>query len=129
MGKICHIRDALIDVAYKQLDCLSQVNTKEMGEVIDMIKDLEEAMYYAKVTEAMEHKKEEEEEQEEMPRILYYYDKYLKETDKAQSMSYLQSYVQALTEDVHKMLSSAAPEEKAYLSNSMTSLGAAIIKK
>jgi hypothetical protein len=32
---------------------LSEVDTKELGEAIDMIKDLEEAIYYCTVTEAM----------------------------------------------------------------------------
>ena len=36
---------------------LDSVDTKELGEVIDMVKDLEEAIYYCTITEAM--KKEE----------------------------------------------------------------------
>jgi hypothetical protein len=32
---------------------LGEVDTKELGEAIDMIKDLEEAIYYCTVTEAM----------------------------------------------------------------------------
>ena len=33
---------------------LENVDTMEMGQVMDMIKDLKEAMYYGKITEAME---------------------------------------------------------------------------
>ncbi len=33
---------------------LEEVDTKERGEVIDMVKDLEEAIYYCTVVEAME---------------------------------------------------------------------------
>ena len=33
---------------------LDQVDTKELGEAIDMIKDLEEAIYYCTITKAME---------------------------------------------------------------------------
>jgi len=33
---------------------LHQVDTHELGEVIDMIKDLEEALYYCSITKAME---------------------------------------------------------------------------
>lgn len=36
-------------------DNLNHVNTMELGEVIDMIKDLEEAIYYATITKAMEN--------------------------------------------------------------------------
>ena len=35
---------------------LDNVDTKELGEVIDMVKDLSEAIYYCTITEAMEEK-------------------------------------------------------------------------
>lgn len=37
------LRDEIIDHVLENVDCLSY---EEMGEAIDMIKDLEEAMYY-----------------------------------------------------------------------------------
>jgi hypothetical protein len=39
---------------------LQSVDAKELGEVIDMIKDLEEAIYYCTIVEAMEGNKEKE---------------------------------------------------------------------
>lgn len=39
---------------------LANVDTKELGEAIDMIKDLSEAMYYCSVVEAMEESKTKE---------------------------------------------------------------------
>ena len=39
-----------------QMTHLDEVDTKELGEAIDMIKDLEEAMYYCTITKAMEQK-------------------------------------------------------------------------
>ena len=33
---------------------ISQVNIKELGEAIDMIKDIEQTMYYYTIIEAME---------------------------------------------------------------------------
>jgi len=33
---------------------LEKVNAKELGEAVDMIKDLSEAIYYCTITEAME---------------------------------------------------------------------------
>jgi adenine-specific DNA methylase len=41
---------------------LDEVDTKELGEAVDMIKDLCEAMYYTAITEAMEDKKDEKKE-------------------------------------------------------------------
>lgn len=43
---------------------LHEVDAKELGEAVDMIKDLAEAIYYCTVTEAMEKKDEE-------PRMYY----------------------------------------------------------
>jgi hypothetical protein len=54
--QIVRIQDALIALAESHLGHLEQVDAKEYGELIDMIKDLDEAMYYCTVTEAMEGK-------------------------------------------------------------------------
>ena len=37
-----------------QLGQLDKTDTKELGEAVDMIKDLAEAIYYCTITEAME---------------------------------------------------------------------------
>ena len=37
-----------------QMGSLEKVNAKELGEAVDMIKDLSEAIYYCTITEAME---------------------------------------------------------------------------
>lgn len=60
--KICKMKDKLCDYAYQQMERgLDQVDTHEMGMVVDMIKDLAEAEkscleadYYESVVEAME---------------------------------------------------------------------------
>ena len=51
--KLKHMKDTLMCAVEMQLCDLSEVDTKELGEAIDMIKDLEEAIYYCTVTEAM----------------------------------------------------------------------------
>lgn len=51
--KLKWMKDTLICVVESELCNLSDVDTCELGEVIDMIKDLEEAIYYNTVTEAM----------------------------------------------------------------------------
>ena len=48
-----HMKETLMCAVEMQLCDLGEVDTKELGEVIDMIKDLEEAIYYCTVTEAM----------------------------------------------------------------------------
>ena len=51
--KLAHMRDTLVCAVEMQLCNLGEVDTSELGEAIDMIKDLEEAIYYCTVTEAM----------------------------------------------------------------------------
>ena len=55
------IKSTLIAQIQGQMGKLDCVNTKELGEVIDMVKDLEEAIYYCTITKAMDKKDEEEE--------------------------------------------------------------------
>lgn len=54
--KINHMLETLLCVIEMQLCDLENVDTKELGEAIDMVKDLEEAMYYCTVIEAMHGK-------------------------------------------------------------------------
>ena len=70
MEQLKNIEQCLIGSVQGQLGDLKKVDAKEMGEVIDMIKDLEEAMYYCAITEAMEKTKEKE---ESMPMNVNYY--------------------------------------------------------
>ena len=54
-----HMKETLMCAVEMQLCDLGSVDTKELGETIDMIKDLEEAIYYCTVTEAMNSPKTE----------------------------------------------------------------------
>ena len=58
MKRLYHIKDILINEVKSQVSDLECVDTKELGEAIDMIKDLEEAIYYSTITEAMHGKGE-----------------------------------------------------------------------
>ena len=49
----------LIEATYEQVKNLECANYKELGEAIDMIKDIEETLYYCTVIEAMENTGEE----------------------------------------------------------------------
>lgn len=67
------IKDTLLNCVSGQVGDLSSVNAEEMGEVVDMIKDLEEAMYYCSVVEAMEESKKEKEQAEKNGNTNTYY--------------------------------------------------------
>lgn len=56
LKRLTYIKDCLMCVIEKQMECLHEVDTEELGQAIDMLKDMEEAIYYFTITEAMEGK-------------------------------------------------------------------------
>ncbi len=56
MERLKHMKETLIGCVQAQLSDIRNVDIHELGEVIDMIKDLEQAMYYCTITKAMEEK-------------------------------------------------------------------------
>ena len=54
MERLHHMKESLMAQVQAQMGHLECVDTKELGEAIDMIKDLSEAIYYCTITEAME---------------------------------------------------------------------------
>lgn len=52
--KLKCIQSQLIELAYQQMENPECVDAKELGEVVDIIKDIDEAIYYCTVVKAME---------------------------------------------------------------------------
>lgn len=73
MEQLKAMKQQLMTAAQAQMGNLSEVNAKELGEVIDMVKDLEEAIYYCTVVEAMEKNKESEKAPQNTEEALRYY--------------------------------------------------------
>lgn len=80
--RIDNIKCQMLSMVEGQMGNLQCVDAKELGEVIDIIKDLEEAKYYCTITKAMEEKAEQPSQisyyfQESNPRRLepYYMDR------------------------------------------------------
>ena len=156
MERLKDMKRALVCCAESQINGnLANVDTKELGEVIDMIKDLEEAIYYCTVTEAMEENypsyedrtKYYNDKMEKMHfrnRQNYYSEEDLKQKDrqegrspamrktymeskelkhsKEHQMKELEKYMRELTNDILEMIEDASPEEKAMLSQKLTTL-------
>lgn len=70
MERLKQMKEQLTSTVQGQLGNLHDVDAKELGEVVDMIKDLAEAIYYCSITEAMEESKKEENPQ--MNNTYYY---------------------------------------------------------
>jgi hypothetical protein len=56
MERMKSIKETLLNRVLSETSHLDSVDTKELGEVIDMIKDMEEAIYYCTITKAMNEK-------------------------------------------------------------------------
>ena len=64
------MKSQLMSCVQAQMGNLQQTDTKELGQAIDMIKDLAEAAYYCTITQAME--KGDQSEQRSVNNINYY---------------------------------------------------------
>lgn len=133
------VKETLLCAIEMEMYNLEEADTKELGEAIDMIKDLEEAIYYCTITSAMnsptshyhnEDEKNNDDDDENNPiysgrsyksRKMYMKTKETHQ-DKAAQMRELEKYMQELTQDMLDMIEDASPEEKQYLSKRVTSL-------
>ena len=58
--RIKRMKENLMSCIEDQICNIHEADANELGEAIDMLKDMEEALYYSTITEAMEGKKNEE---------------------------------------------------------------------
>jgi hypothetical protein len=125
--KMIKIAEKILCEIDKQMEHIECVDTKELGEAIDMVKDLSEAMYYDVVTETMLKVDEltpasAEESQRSYHARKVYLEAKEKHLDKAIQMRELEKYMQELTHEIVEMIDDATPEEKQYLMKRMTTL-------
>lgn len=66
MEQLKAMKSQLTSIVQSQLGDIKHTDAKELGEVVDMIKDLSESIYYCKITEAMEKNDKESEKMEKM---------------------------------------------------------------
>lgn len=147
LDRLCYLKEALLCAIEAQISNLDKVDTTELGEAIDMIKDLEEAIYYCTVTKAMEEYPSE-------PDRMYYHERRRRKTpehepddwpedeyegrsrhnrrmymeakehgrDKATQLRELEKYMQELSSDITEMIADATIEEKSYLEKKINAL-------
>lgn len=75
MERIKMIKEQLVSQVCNQMGDLKKVNAKELGEVVDMIKDLSETLYYCEIYKQME----EAEEQPKEKNNYYYTERHYRE--------------------------------------------------
>ena len=72
MEQLKMMKQNLISCVQAQMGNLQNADSKELGEAIDMIKDLEEAIYYCTITKAMEDGEKEKETMKYIKPMYYY---------------------------------------------------------
>lgn len=148
MKELCRIKDTLINLVEQQMANPQCVDTHEMGEVIDMIKDLAQTCYYVSVVEAMEDKEDKEEDDRQTDTMYYgigamnednkkmghspikrksYIESKERHMDQALQMRELEDYAQELTSDLMEMIQDATPEEKQLLQRKIATLATKIV--
>lgn len=73
-------KETLMCAVENQLGHLDTVDAKELGEVVDMVKDFEEAIYYCTISKAMEEQGE--------ARHRYYNEPYYRDMDRERGRMY-----------------------------------------
>lgn len=72
MERLKMMKETLMSAVQAEMADLKNADTEELGEAIDMIKDLAEAIYYCKITEAMEECEKDEKEKNKMASYFYH---------------------------------------------------------
>lgn len=109
MERLKRMKETLVDYVNGEFGDLSTVDTCELGEAVDMIKDLEEAIYYCTITKTMEGNSNSS-----------CLDK-LHHSRKLQ-MKDLEAYMQELSGDIAEIIRDASPEEKQLLQQKLLGL-------
>ena len=151
MKHLERMKDQLICLVDEQLTHTETVDTKELGEAVDMIKDLAETIYYCTVTEAMHGRKHEDDNRYYVPmrdldkrygRMYYDPEKEMRDMREGRSpmarkmymeskemhhphekkMSELEKYMHELSKDITEMIEDATPEEKHLLHTKIMNL-------
>ena len=138
--------EKLVDCIEPQFDDLCEVDCCELGEAVDILKDLEETLYFHTITEAMKG----EGAYGDWPETYKKKDHYLNDNgltechgkscinrkaymeakmnnkDKAIQLRELEKYMQELANDMVDMIQDASPEEKQYLEKKISALASKI---
>lgn len=69
MERLKTLKEQFLSVIEGQMGNLDCVDAEELGEVVDIVKDLEEAIYYCSIVKAMEESKEEKKDNEKYDEI------------------------------------------------------------
>lgn len=150
MEKLIMMKEELVNYIEYNMKDLASVDSKELGEAIDMVKDLSEAIYYCTIVESMQGDKDKmyygpkerdwrepmhdypmnkehkgKEEQSASTRKVYM-ERKMYGGDKTILMQELEKYVAELTHELMEMIEGSSMEEKQMLAKKLTTLAGKI---
>ena len=113
MEELRSIEECLIRQVETQCSDIKKANTMELGQVIDIIKDLEKSIYYHTVVEAMEKGNSHilKNDAKDISYCMY--------TD---NQTDLEHYLNGMSEDLTHMVEKSSMEEKQMLSTKLQQL-------
>lgn len=143
------IKENILNCVEEQMCNLDEVDAKELGEAIDMLKDIEEALYYSTITEAMLHGEKTDYGSDRgdyewsasgvgaygkghmhMGRSPEVRKMYMEARDagkdKAIQIKELEHYIQELSADIVEMIQEATVDEKQYLEKKLLALASKV---
>lgn len=132
MHRLTEIQKCLISMVECQMANPDQVNTEELGEVIDMIKDISETKYYCTKELAMKKKYEnmnpfEMTHNTRDEKSSQYRKMYMDSKELHKPAEDLREYLKELSEDITEMVAKATKEEKVMLQNKLIELSKRVI--
>ena len=101
--KLCEIKNRMLTMVMSQMDHLDTVDVCELGEAIDIIKDIAETEYYCSVVYAMDNKEP-------------------SSTNTAYQTHNINTYLHTLADDIHKMMDTMSPEERMMMRDKLHDL-------
>lgn len=104
-AQLCTIKCKVLDIIMAQIDHLEDVNVCELGEAIDIIKDIAETEYYLSVVASMDKS--------------HIDAAHMTSAHEALSLT---DYLHNLTDKVNTMIQAATPEEKAMMKDKLREL-------
>ena len=104
--QLCQIKNKMLTMIMAQMDHLEDVDVCELGEAIDIIKDIAEAEYYCSVVYAMDNRTT------DTP----------VSTNTAKQTHDVNTYLHTLADDVHRMMDTMSPEERMMMRDKLHDL-------
>ena len=103
--QLCQIKNKMLTMIMAQMDHLEDVDVCELGEAIDIIKDIAEAEYYCSVVYAMDNREKEPDS--------------INTTHQIQNVN---AYLHTLEDNIRRMMDTMSPEERMMMRDKLHDL-------